>query len=263
MQALPNVGVSRLLHHLHLGLLPQSLAQVPVLKRWQPADTGARRGGRHISSLSSRVSIWWQSVFTLCSSASKAEGSHMHLPLPHPHPQDRTSGATHLCTSATAETVQYHLGSSRAHQAPIFTQQTGTLRWLLTSQMSRHSSLCVPFLNVYTQAGCRTKRGVGSGLQAPDSNAKLRARVGLWDEPRPASEGPGMAGYRPETPEKDKDNDSSHHRRPVPGDRICTWAPLPSRLPPPPTQSDICLPGYGSNFLSPSCSESSSFPTWL
>ena len=42
MRALPNVGVSRLLHHPYLGplLLPQSLAQVPILKKSQPANTG-------------------------------------------------------------------------------------------------------------------------------------------------------------------------------------------------------------------------------
>ena len=59
MRALPNVGVSRLVNP-HLGplLLPQSLAQVPVLKKQQPANTRVRRSGRHTFSLSSRVSIW-------------------------------------------------------------------------------------------------------------------------------------------------------------------------------------------------------------
>lgn len=35
MRALPNVGVSRLVNP-QLGPLPQSLARVPVLKRWLP-----------------------------------------------------------------------------------------------------------------------------------------------------------------------------------------------------------------------------------
>ena len=105
--------------------------------------------------------------------------------------------------------------------------------------MCSHLSLCVPFLNVYTQAGWRTKRGVGSGLQAPDSYTKLRVWVGPGQHLR-AEE---WLGDRPEAPEKDKDkdNNSSHHLRPFPGDCICTWAPLLSRLPPPPIKSDICM----------------------
>lgn len=156
------------------------------------------------------------SVFTLCSSASKAEGNHIHLPLP----QHRTSGVTHLCTSATAETVQYHLGSIKSSSSPNLTQQTRTLKWLLTCHMCSHLSLCVPFLNVYTQAGWRTKRGVGSRLQAPGSYTKLRVWVGPGQHPRAED----WLGDRPEAPEKDKDkdNNSSHHLRPFPGDCICT-----------------------------------------